>query len=380
MERTMYGSRAHKIIVLGVCGAMAATLAMPVTQAHAATAADAQANADATLQQLISMQEVQDQKYNEYISALQDYQQAVTQRDEAAQHASDLQTQIADVQQKLGNRASQMYRDGSSSFLDVILGSASFDEFVTNWDTLTKINQNDANNIAEEKALKREAESTQALMQQKATEADQQSQTAAEAYNTAVEATNQLQAAYDAASAEAQAAFQQEMAAQYGVSASEPDNSTMNEAAAEYGATVNADGTVYDSNTGTTYSSAAAYASATGNDIVSRARAMIGSAYVWGGVGGSWGGFDCSGLVSYAITGSNTRLGTSGSMMGWQRVDTPQVGDIVTNEGHAEIVSEVVNGQITKVIQAQNYQTGVVETDFAGTMNGSYVVVRAPEY
>ena len=67
-------------------------------------------------------------------------------------------------------------------------------------------------------------------------------------------------------------------------------------------------------------------------------------------------------------------------MMGWQRVDTPQVGDIVTNEGHAEIVSEVVNGQITKVIQAQNYQTGVVETDFAGTMNGSYVVVRAPEY
>ena len=67
---------------------------------------------------------------------------------------------------------------------------------------------------------------------------------------------------------------------------------------------------------------------ANGGSIVSRAYSQLGKPYVWGACGPN--SFDCSGFVSYCLTGSYSRLGTTLTFMGWTRVSNPQPGDVVT--------------------------------------------------
>lgn len=78
------------------------------------------------------------------------------------------------------------------------------------------------------------------------------------------------------------------------------------------------------------------------NDTVSRAYAELGKPYVWGAVGPE--SYDCSGLVSYCLTGQHVRLGNTDTFMGWPRVDNPQPGDICIRDGHTGIF--IGNGQM----------------------------------
>lgn len=81
---------------------------------------------------------------------------------------------------------------------------------------------------------------------------------------------------------------------------------------------------------------------ANGGSIVSRAYSQLGKPYVWGAYGPN--SFDCSGFVSYCLTGSYTRLGTTLTFMGWPRVSNPQPGDVVTTATHCGIY--IGNGQM----------------------------------
>lgn len=81
---------------------------------------------------------------------------------------------------------------------------------------------------------------------------------------------------------------------------------------------------------------------ANGGSIVSRAYSQLGKPYVWGACGPN--SFDCSGFVSYCLTGSYTRLGTTLTFMGWTRVSNPQPGDVVTTATHCGIY--IGNGQM----------------------------------
>ena len=81
---------------------------------------------------------------------------------------------------------------------------------------------------------------------------------------------------------------------------------------------------------------------ANGGTIVSRAYSQLGKPYVWGAYGPS--SFDCSGFVSYCLTGSYTRLGTTLTFMGWTRVSNPQPGDVVTTATHCGFY--IGNGQM----------------------------------
>lgn len=81
---------------------------------------------------------------------------------------------------------------------------------------------------------------------------------------------------------------------------------------------------------------------ANGGTIVSRAYSQLGKPYEWGACGPS--SFDCSGFVSYCLTGSYTRLGTTLTFMGWTRVSNPQPGDVVTTATHCGIY--IGNGQM----------------------------------
>ena len=81
---------------------------------------------------------------------------------------------------------------------------------------------------------------------------------------------------------------------------------------------------------------------ANGGSIVSRAYSLLGKPYDWGAYGPN--SFDCSGFVSYCLTGSYTRLGTTLTFMGWTRVSNPQPGDVVTTATHCGIY--IGNGQM----------------------------------
>ena len=353
---TMFGAVA--------AAAIAAVLAcsLCVGQAHAVTAAEVEAEAQATLQQLNAMQATLDEASNAYLTALTEYQKAYDAMNATQARIDEITAEISEIQGRLGDRARDMYRNGNTTIVDLLLGSASFEEFTQSWDLLNRLNQTDADLSVRAKDLRDEAEVQKAKYAEQAAVADQKAKEASEALERAKALVEELQATYDALSAEAQQLYAQEQAAAAAAAA----------AAAGYvteGGVENDDGTVTDIQTGQTYSSASEYQAATGNAIVDRARSMIGSDYVWGGVGGSDGGFDCSGLVSYALTGENTRVGTSysiGSM--YSQVDDPQAGDLYVTDGHIAVYT----GEGT-LVHAVDYGVGVAETEFREKDGGFFV-------
>ena len=104
-----------------------------------------------------------------------------------------------------------------------------------------------------------------------------------------------------------------------------------------------------------------------GSDTVSRAYACLGAPYVWGAVGP--GGYDCSGLVSYCLTGVHERLGTTYTFMEWPAVSDPQPGDVCVNWGHTGIY--IGNNQM---IHAATYGVGVI----VGPVQAGMIIVRYP--
>lgn len=70
-------------------------------------------------------------------------------------------------------------------------------------------------------------------------------------------------------------------------------------------------------------------------ETLNRAKQELGKPYRWDSVGPE--AYDCSGLVSYCLTGIHARIGTTFTFMGWQRVSDPQPGDICTSNNHCGI-------------------------------------------
>ena len=108
------------------------------------------------------------------------------------------------------------------------------------------------------------------------------------------------------------------------------------------------------------------YSVSTGNAIVDRAYSWVGRAeYVWGAC--SPGAFDCSGFVSYCLTGAYSRLGTTYTFLGWPQVSNPQPGDVCVNAEHCGIY--IGGGQM---IHAATYGVGVI----VGPVQSGMIYVR----
>lgn len=68
--------------------------------------------------------------------------------------------------------------------------------------------------------------------------------------------------------------------------------------------------------------------------VVARAQSMIGKCkYVWGACSASTFQFDCSGFVSWCLTGESSRLGTTDTFVTWKKVILPRPGDVVCYTG-----------------------------------------------
>ena len=339
-----------------IAALIAVMLVMP-TQAFAVTAAEKQAEAEEALAQLNAMQETLDQLSAEYGEAVMAQEAAEASRDAAAQRIEEISGEIAQLQEYLGSRAREMYRSGSTTFLDILLGANSFEEFATSWDLLMKVNQSNADMVAQQKVLRAEAEEQEAIFAEQAAIAAQKTEEAAAAEAQAEATVAEMQSIYDSLSAEAAELLEQERAAAAAAEAARIE--AERRAAAESGGSGSGGGSgyVFDDEVVEPYEG--------GSDPVSRAYACLGAPYVWGGVGPY--GYDCSGLVSYCLLGYHSRLGTTNTFMGWDKVDDPQPGDVCTNWGHCGIY--IGGGQM---IHASTYGVGVI----IGPVQSGMIIVR----
>lgn len=363
------------------CVALACTLSLAcaIPAFAAPTAAEKQAEAQEVLASLDAMQEVLDKASNDYFTALDEQQQAEAEA-QAAQEAIDEATeQILEMQERLGSRAKSMYVQGETGFLDLLLGATSWEDFTTRWSVLVDINRSDADMIEQTRALRSEICDQKALLDERTRTARDKAAEAESIKEQAQETTEAMRATYESLSAEAAQLLEQEREAQRlaeeaaaraaaeeaarVAAEEEAARQAAAEAAAQQQAQAPSGSAVADGSSTTAPSPS--YNPSTGNAIVDRAYSCLGAAYVWGAC--SPGAFDCSGLVSYAVSGSYTRLGTTYTFLGWPQVTDPQPGDIAVNAQHCGVY--IGNGQM---IHAATEGVGVI----VGGVQAGMIFVR----
>ena len=314
--------------------------------------------------------------------------------DQTAGEITQKQQEIADGQAKLSTYVAGEYKTGGLSLLQVLTGVDDLGDMLNRLFYYGKVSDKQAQTIQEVKELKQQLTDKQskqkknvAATQKKVDELNAQQ---AEAQNVVNSLDSKLQA-------ELAAEAEKNTALQAGINASTAEKATVNAETA--GATENSNnnsgsngsanantnnGQSNNNQSGNTQSKPSTQQpakptptptpstpnqSVDGGSVVSRAYSKLGCAYSWGGIGPN--SFDCSGFVSYCLTGRYCRLGTTGTFMGWTRVSDPQPGDVVVNSYHTGIY--IGNGQM---IHASDYNTGVIISSVAAGMNNNYIFVR----
>ena len=185
-------------------------------EAHAVTAAEKQAEADAVYAQIDSLQTSLNAAMQEYETAESSFEEATALRDEAAQQIEEETQRIEHLQDNMSDFAVVMYKqNGGSSFLDVILQSTSFEEFLTSWDILSDISERGTNLIRESKEARETLETAKATYEEQRARAEKEMETADEKLQQ-IEATKAA-LAEEAAKLDAEAAelaVQEELAAE----------------------------------------------------------------------------------------------------------------------------------------------------------------------
>lgn len=152
----------------------------------AADAAAKQSEADAIARNVDSLQTQLNDAQARYDQASADHETAQAAADDAKGRVAAAKERIGQLQERLGERATSMYKQGGPmSFLNVLLGASSFDEFLTNWDALQAIADQDAELIQETKDVRAEAEAAQ-------TEYEAQSQRAKDEMASAQQAKDEI--------------------------------------------------------------------------------------------------------------------------------------------------------------------------------------------
>lgn len=312
--------------------------------------------------------------------------------DQTAGEITQKQQEIADGQAKLSTYVAGEYKTGGLSLLQVLTGVDDLSDMLNRLFYYGKVSDKQAQTIQEVKELKQQLTDKQAEQEKNVADTqkkvDELNAQQAEAQSVVNSLDSQLQAEL-AAEAEANAALQA------GINASTAEKATVsNETASTTETTNNGGGQSAGTNQGggssqstqtqqpststqtqqpstpaPTPTPSAPSQSVDGGSVVSRAYSKLGCAYSWGGIGPN--SFDCSGFVSYCLTGRYCRLGTTGTFMGWTRVSDPQPGDVVVNSYHTGIY--IGGGQM---IHASDYNTGVIISSVAAGMNNNYIFVR----
>lgn len=299
---------------IGGAAALGATSLIIPEFAFAETAAEKQAEADAVRNQLVGLQADLETAGENYYAALDEQESAQRSMEEQQVKIDETTEEIEGLQDRLSTRARSMYRSGSTTFIDFLLGASSFAEFTQNWELLNQINANDADLVDQTKAAR---EQLQAAKDEFARQEQIAAQKAAECKQIHDEVQVKVQNATDLMNSldeEARALLEQEQAAAAAAAAAQAQEEAEAAAAAaggngggNQGGGSNDGGNqggggnggggnggggstiVYPGGGGSAGDNSAAY---------SYACSRIGCPYVWGAEGPD--SFDCSGLVTWA--------------------------------------------------------------------------------
>lgn len=303
---------------IGGAAALGATSLIIPEFAFAETAAEKQAEADAVRNQLVGLQADLETAGENYYAALDEQESAQRSMEEQQVKIDETTEEIEGLQDRLSTRARSMYRSGSTTFIDFLLGASSFAEFTQNWELLNQINANDADLVDQTKAAREQLQAAkdefarqEQIAAQKAAECKQihdevqvKVQNATDLMNSLDEEARALleqEQAAAAAAAAAQAQAEAEAAAaaaggngggnQGGGSNDGGNQGGGNDGGYQGGGGNDGGGStiVYPSGGGSAGDNSAAY---------SYACSRIGCPYVWGAEGPD--SFDCSGLVTWA--------------------------------------------------------------------------------
>ena len=352
---------------IGGAAALGATSLIIPEFAFAETAAEKQAEADAVRNQLVGLQADLETAGENYYAALDEQESAQRSMEEQRVKIDETTEEIEGLQDRLSTRARSMYRSGSTTFIDFLLGASSFAEFTQNWELLNQINANDADLVDQTKAAREQLQAAkdefarqEQIAAQKAAECKQihdevqvKVQNATELMNSLDDEARALleqEQAAAAAAAAAQAQAEAEAAAAAGGNGGGNDGGYQgggsNDSGNQGGDTGGSTGggsswgggsssggstIVYPGGGGSAGDNSAAY---------SYACSRIGCPYVWGAEGPD--SFDCSGLVTWAYRQLGIELPhQSESQMACATrvvsVSEARPGDVLWRYGHVGI-------------------------------------------
>ena len=293
--------------------------------------------------------------------------------DQTAGEITQKQQEIADGQAKLSTYVAGEYKTGGLSLLQVLTGVDDLSDMLNRLFYYGKVSDKQAQTIQEVKELKQqltdkqaEQEKNVATTQKKVDELNAQQ---AEAQNVVNSLDSQLQAGINASTAEKATVSNETAGTTENTNNGGQTSNNNNQGGNTPAPTPAPAPTPQPSTPAPAPTPSAPSQSVDGGSVVSRAYSKLGCAYSWGGIGPN--SFDCSGFVSYCLTGRYCRLGTTGTFMGWTRVSDPQPGDVVVNSYHTGIY--IGGGQM---IHASDYNTGVIISSVAAGMNNNYIFVR----
>lgn len=332
---------------------------------------------------------------NELMTKMNDLEtQLIEKGQEKTQAEADLEVAEEKEQQQYEDmklRIKYMYEEGDNSALERIVDSGDIADVLAQTEYVEKVHTYDRNMLEEYKETVQQVKDLKATIDEdmqniQDLEAEYESQS--EELNTTIsnksaEITNIDSMIQEAAKAaleaqkkaeaekkakeEAQAkaakeAAAKEAASQTAAASSSTTTTTTTTASTDTSASTD---TTADTSTDTSSSSTATPAADDGT-IVERAYSWVGNAeYVWGAC--SPGAFDCSGFVSYCLTGQYARLGTTYTFLTWTQVSDPQPGDVCVNANHCGIY--IGGGQM---IHAADYGIGVI----VGAVQDGMIYVR----
>lgn len=349
------------------------------TQALAVSAAQKQAEVRTVKAQLDAMAEDVSAAGDRYHQAMDAYDDATARVEEAQATIAEMSARIGTLQDRLDVRATAMYRSGSTSYLDVLLGVTTFEDFATVWDTLNALNAEDADLVASTKVTKATLESAQGeLVAQQQRAAEQLS--SAEAYMSQVLAKqNEYDRIYNNLSAEYRQILVEQEAAEAQASARAPQEYVPTPAPTTPSAPPSSSGSTNSGSSGASSSgsssgssggsgsvtsgssgSGSAPALPTNGGVLDYAYSKIGHPYVWGAKGPD--AFDCSGFVAwcYRQIGISLPSYTESLYAVASARFSPseaQPGDVLYKPGHVGISTGGIS-----CVEAMGTRWGVVES------------------
>lgn len=358
--------------LVGSAIALGAFCAVNPTQALGVTAAQKQAEVRAVKSQLEAMADDVSAAGDRYHQAMDAYSDATARVEEAQATIAEMSERIVSLQDRLDVRATAMYRSGSTSYLDVLLGVSTFEDFATVWDTLNTLNAEDADLVASTKITKSTLESAQSeLVEQQQRAAEQLS--SAEAYmNQVLAKQDEYDRIYNNLSSEYRQILAEQEAAEAQASARAPQEFVPSPVEVTPPATSNSSGSGGSNGGGSSSSGGSSSITETPSgggeapslptnaSVLDYAYSKIGYPYVWGGKGPDE--FDCSGFVAwcYRQIGISLPSYTESLYARAKARFSPgeaQPGDVLYKPGHVGISTGGIS-----CVEAMGTRWGVVES------------------